>query len=170
MSVCSPHLGCPPFVSARAARTWYGREPTYGKRTLPGAEIVQTRPQQNYSKADLFSSSGWSLPMRSRFGRRQGLDRCEAGPSMRSVERGRVDRPVALSACSEARQSEGIRMTAEFNRTPCVVAIQQACLTAGWEWKLTADGRGWYGHPGLANTAAPSEFFDTVAGRATPRT
>ena len=38
-------LGCPLFVSARATRTWFERELTCVKRTLPGAEIVQTRSQ-----------------------------------------------------------------------------------------------------------------------------
>jgi hypothetical protein len=48
MSVYSPHPGCPLFVSVRAARTWFERELTCVKRTLPGAEIVQIRPQHIY--------------------------------------------------------------------------------------------------------------------------
>ena len=38
-------LGRPLFVSVRAARIWFEREPTCAKRTHPGAEIVQTRSQ-----------------------------------------------------------------------------------------------------------------------------
>jgi len=48
MFAYSPYLGCPPFVSARAARTWFERVLTCMKRTLPGAEIVRIRPQQIY--------------------------------------------------------------------------------------------------------------------------
>jgi hypothetical protein len=84
---------------------------------------------------------------------------------------------VYEAALREARQSEEITITADYNDATCVSIIESVSRRAGWQWKVTEDGRGWFGHPGLANlvandpdSEAPDDLAERLGDAATPTT
>ena len=100
----------------------------------------------------------------------------EAYPTGEDV-REATESQFAEEQLEEERTGEESLLTIDFDSTPCVIVVQTAALAAQWDWKLTADGRGWYGNPGLANivandpdTGEPDDLEESLARQATPTT
>jgi hypothetical protein len=83
---------------------------------------------------------------------------------------------IIAAALREARQSEEITITADYQQVRAVDVIESVTRQAGWEWKI-ARGEAWFGHPGLANLVAndpdneaPDDLDERLADAATPQT
>jgi hypothetical protein len=83
---------------------------------------------------------------------------------------------IIAAALREARQSEEITITADYQQVRAVDVIESVTRQAGWEWKI-ARGEAWFGHPGLANlvandpdSEAPDDLAEQLGDAATPQT
>ena len=83
---------------------------------------------------------------------------------------------IFAAALREARQSEEISVTADYNSVPAIKVIESVTRQAGWDWKI-ARGEAWFGHPGLANlvandpdSEAPDNLAEQLGDEATPQT